>query len=65
MTKTMTVTLTGGFHDSADLRLRVAYEADGDYTLSESQAKRADRHFCGIDSCTCGGAARAAKTVTY
>lgn len=64
---TKTITLEGGFHNSPAIRLRLSEAAfqrlrdgEGIYSVvSENQARRLDRHFCGIKGCTCGAAARA------
>lgn len=63
------VTLYGGFHNAAAIRVRVNEQQYNDLKegfypmdeiLSEGQLKRLNRHFCGIKGCTCGGVHRAA-----
>ena len=63
-----TITLSGGFHNSPAINFHIsenAYnalksgEAQIYEVLSQSQLKRADRHFCGIKGCTCGAYMRA------
>lgn len=62
------ITLSGGFHNSPAIRLRLSESAyrrlkddgEGIYSVVTAyQAKRLDRHFCGIKGCTCGAAGRA------
>ena len=47
--KTQTITLSGGFHNSPNIDLRVKNNA-----LSIGQYKRLDKHMCGIKDCICG-----------
>lgn len=60
----MKIVLTGGFHDSPDLIMRVKGHDFHPSThslweiLSESQQKKASKHFCGIEGCTCGSTDR-------
>lgn len=67
-----TITLSGGFHSSPEIKLRVNDKAyarlkDAEYikdelaeVLTPYQLNRLDKHFCGIDGCTCGSWMRAA-----
>jgi len=62
--KTKTITLSGGFHDSGEIRIKVPADFHPaihsiQEAVSESTRKRLDRHFCGIRGCTCGGVQRA------
>lgn len=63
--KTTLIELSGGFHNTRPLRMRVKEISihPGVNTLSEilseAQYLRASNHFCGIRGCTCGGVARA------
>ncbi len=68
-----TVTFSGGFHNSSPITLHMNFGADlDDYkegrielkelvrnNLTPYQSKRLDKHFCGIQGCTCGGWFRA------
>ena len=47
--KTQKITLSGGFHNSRPINLRVK-----DGALSVGQYKRLDNHMCGIKKCVCG-----------
>ena len=47
--KTQKITLSGGFHNSRPINLRVK-----DGALSVGQYKRLDKHMCGVDKCICG-----------
>jgi hypothetical protein len=62
-TKTVTVHLDGGYHNSDRIGVRVPadWRERGSLTdnLTDTQRKRLDRHFCGITDCTCGGVSRA------
>ena len=61
------VTFSGGFHNCGAIRVRVSEEAYDELknggalleSLSNSQINRLNRHFCGVDGCTCGGVMRA------
>lgn len=60
------IELSGGFHNSDAIRVRIADEvgpigrwSDLERWLSLSQIARLERHFCGIAGCTCGGPRRA------
>lgn len=62
------VTFYGGFHNVGPARVRVTEEQyndlkEGFYSLSEilssNQMMRLNRHFCGVQGCTCGGVLRA------
>lgn len=64
--KTKKITLVGGFHNASPITIRV----DESYhpathsiqeVLSESQARKLSRHFCGIKGCTCGSYYRATE----
>ena len=60
---TKLITLSGGFHNSPAIRVRVPLDwhpatdtlIEG---VSEATYQRLNRHFCGI-GCTCGGVQRA------
>ena len=63
-----TITLSGGFHNSGEIRFRLTDEKYNDLksqrstlyeVLSPNQLKRATNHFCGISGCCCGSYARA------
>ena len=43
------ITLSGGFHNSSDINLRLKNNE-----LSEGQYKRLTAHMCGIKECICG-----------
>lgn len=68
-TKTTKVTLSGGYHCSEEITIRVKADFDtvsykieqGEIRelLSDYQIKRLDNHFCGISDCCCGGLSRA------
>lgn len=62
------VTFYGGFHNCGAIRVRVNDEQYNDLkegvypldeVLSSYQMKRLNKHFCGVDGCTCGGVMRA------
>lgn len=62
--KTSLLKLSGGFHNASTITFRVAADnaqevVSGDRelcdALSAKQLKRADKHFCGISDCQCGG----------
>jgi hypothetical protein len=62
--KTSLLKLSGGFHDSGEIVFRVAADSAQEVVsgerelydaLSANQLKRADKHFCGISDCQCGG----------
>lgn len=63
--KNAIIEFSGGFHDSAPLRISVKliYYARNDYPhyLSLKQKIKLSRHFCGISGCRCGGASRAKR----
>ena len=62
--KTKLIELSGGFHNSSAIRVRVPADfhiacdtlIEG---VSELAYERLNRHFCGIKGCTCGGVQRA------
>lgn len=58
--KTIAITLSGGFHNSKSKTIRATIKGDAAY-ISERQARDLQNHFCGSDTCACGGAARATK----
>jgi hypothetical protein len=45
----MKITLSGGFHNSAPIDLRIKNNE-----LSAGQYKRLRKHMCGVDKCICG-----------
>jgi hypothetical protein len=47
--KTQKITLSGGFHNSRPINLRLKTNQ-----LSVGQYKRLDNHMCGVDKCICG-----------
>jgi len=47
--KTQKITLYGGFHNAAQIDLRIK-----DGALSLGQYKRLRNHMCGIEGCVCG-----------
>lgn len=67
--KTTKLEFSGGFHNSTPIRIRLPRARaldiiNGEYdclqeAISEYQYKKLDRHFCGIEGCTCGGVMRA------
>ena len=66
--KTCRVTLSGGFHDADSLTIKVPCDKRSesvamiDYlnnVISDNQRKRLERHFCGVQGCTCGSWTRA------
>lgn len=62
--KTKRITLSGGFHNSRNIRVQVPadFHPATDRlidVLSETTIERLNRHFCGIRGCTCGGLQRA------
>jgi hypothetical protein len=46
------ITLRNDFHDT-ETRVRVKLEGMGNPVITKSQARRARRALCGIDTCTC------------
>ena len=44
------ITLSGGFHDVCELNIQW-----NEKSISKNQAKRIEKHFCGMSDCTCGG----------
>lgn len=63
-----TIKLYGGYHNAPETKVRISDNAycdlkNGNSTLSEvltqSQQKRLDRHFCGLNGCKCGSFMRA------
>lgn len=58
----MKIQLSGGFHNSQSISIRPTIIADCAY-VSPSQARRLQKHFCGIKSCACGGTTRADITM--
>lgn len=62
------IEVSGGFHDADPIMVRIplrVWASQMSYLsmLSDGQRKRVQKHFCGIPSCTCGGAARATWTL--
>lgn len=56
------ITAQGGFHGAEVIKFWVNRSRLGlgwPHMLTDSQRKRADRHFCGISGCKCGGLDRA------
>jgi hypothetical protein len=60
-----TLRFRGGFHNSAEIGVRVTVESVEYgrlvYSLSARQQKRLHAHFCGIRGCCCGGFSRAER----
>ncbi|HPS30199.1 MAG TPA: hypothetical protein PLZ43_08085 [bacterium] len=66
---TTKVLLSGGYHNSEPISLRIGYPAEniklaiatGNFSdlLSAYQLKKIERNFCGISGCTCGSYTRA------
>jgi hypothetical protein len=54
MTKTTTITVSGGFHNADEITLRAQIDPRGGIKLSEGQAKRLGDHMCGVKGCICG-----------
>lgn len=72
MDKKIKLTLYGGFHEVGPINIIVQHqdalsimdhEVSLSEVLSESQKKRLEKHFCGIEGCCCGGVMRA--TIKY
>lgn len=59
MTTTQKITFSGGFHSSADITVRAKIGSRGELYLSRGQYSKLQKHFCGIESCECGGVHRA------
>jgi hypothetical protein len=63
--KRIKIKFDGGFHNSSPMVISVPlyfYAANRyPHYLSLRQKRKLQKHFCGIKSCTCGGAARAEK----
>ena len=66
--KKIKLSLWGGFHNVSPINLEISasdyetlrdHEATVDEVLSEAQLKRVQRHFCGVQGCSCGGVRRA------
>jgi len=64
----MDIVLSGGFHNSPEIKIRVDNTSYRNYALgyiefddmlTNYQRKRLERHFCGIKGCTCGSYRRA------
>lgn len=62
--KKIKLTLHGGFHNADAVNVHISardYECLRDHVatladvLSDSQLARMNRHFCGVEGCTCGG----------
>lgn len=58
-----TIILSGGFHNSSDITIRVSNSLyrmyamgriEFDNILSDYQRKRLEQHFCGVKGCKCG-----------
>ena len=62
--KRIKIKLIGGYHNRDEMIMFIDYRAIGyvgdvDLTyLSRDQKRRADKHFCGIKGCSCGGYSR-------
>jgi hypothetical protein len=61
----------GGFHNASEIAFYLSKHDTQQYIngwvslrncLSPKQKKRLDKHFCGIESCVCGGISRAEIT---
>ncbi len=72
--KKVKLTLHGGFYNVDPINVHISardYEClrDKEATLadvlSDTQLARVNRHFCGVEGCTCGGILRASWTKTY
>jgi len=62
MTKTIAIEFTGGFHGYNTAKILAKVEDKGTYLgayVTDSQARRLNRIFCGIATCICGGVSRA------
>lgn len=64
----MILSLSGGFHNSPEIKIRVSNTSYRAYSigsitftemLTDYQQKKLSRHFCGIKGCTCGAYMRA------
>lgn len=65
--KKVKLTLHGGFHNVDPINVHISardYATLAD-VLSDTQLARVNRHFCGVEGCTCGGILRASWTKTY
>ena len=64
LAKSKIITISGGYHDVDELRVRVPADADIndsvdlECAVSVSTWARIQRHCCGIPSCCCGGVSR-------
>ena len=54
MTKTKTITMSGGFHNASEITIRAKIDPRGGIVLSEGQAKKISNHMCGVKGCICG-----------
>lgn len=72
--KKIKLTLHGGFHNANAVNVHISardYECLRDHeatlvdVLSETQLAKMNRHFCGVEGCTCGGVLRASWSRVY
>lgn len=72
--KKIKLTLQGGFHNANPVNVQIAasdYECLRDHeatladVLTETQLTRMQRHFCGVEGCSCGGVLRASWSRVY
>ena len=64
--KKIRIYVEGGFHNSPQTYVLVdpnILKSLGRYALTPLQMRRLDRHFCGINSCLCGGVERATWSI--
>lgn len=54
MSNTKQVTISGGFHNAAEITIRAKVGPRGGILLSQGQAKRIGNHMCGMKGCICG-----------
>ncbi len=54
MTKTKTVTISGGYHNASEITIRAKIDPRGGIIVSEGQAKKISNHMCGVKGCICG-----------
>ena len=68
LVKTVKLSLWGGYHNASSINVIIPasdYECIRDHVatidevLSEAQLSRVQRHFCGVEGCSCGGVRRA------
>ena len=70
----MILSLSGGFHNSPEVKVRVSNSTYRAYSLgqiefhemlTDYQDKKLSKHFCGVKGCTCGSYMRAEIEASY